>query len=620
MGFAQPIMLAFLGLFIPVIALYLLKQRRRRVQVSTLLFWDKILKDEQTVTSLTRLKKILSLLLQLLFIALLTFALARPLMSDGLTGARRIVLFLDTSASMLVEEEEGSRFDLAREKALDVIKGMAQGDTLMLVSVNQHPEIVRPFTNSKRELEDAIEGLSPIHTETNFGAALELLDHLAPSERETHVYLITDGAFPTIDFTPQQSLQFAYLPVGQASDNIGITAFQVRPLPDSPHDFQIHLEVTNGTDAEVLTPMELLINGALTDAYELTLPPNESVTRLIRQFSGDGGTVEVFLDYEDAFGIDNRAFGRLRVPEPIDVQLVITGNLFLETALLTDRNVLLEIVGPNEVKPTEDFDLTIFASSPPSITPTGNSIFIHQWPEDLGIETLGELKSPLVTDWNREHPINRHLQLQNIGISQAKAVTLPDSFDVLVSSFGQALIGLQESDNRKVMVVAFDPLSSDLPLRVAFPIMIANAVRYLQGSDLTDSWLNPTIGQNFSSEELADFVPDTVEAIALERIILPDDQSFNFTESATLLRTDKVGLYQAGSNPTNAIPLLAVNLASPHESRIATSDTIPINSETPLKEITSGFRLGYEPWFFVALLAAVLSAAEWFLFHRRLIE
>ena len=64
MGFAQPIMLAFLGLFIPVIALYLLKQRRRRVQVSTLLFWDKILKDEQTVTSLTRLKKILSLLLQ----------------------------------------------------------------------------------------------------------------------------------------------------------------------------------------------------------------------------------------------------------------------------------------------------------------------------------------------------------------------------------------------------------------------------------------------------------------------------------------------------------------------------------------------------------------------------
>ena len=75
-NFAQPVALLGFALFIPVILLYLLKQRRRRLEVSTLLFWDKILRDEQTVTSLTRLKKLLSLLLQLLFIALLTLAAA----------------------------------------------------------------------------------------------------------------------------------------------------------------------------------------------------------------------------------------------------------------------------------------------------------------------------------------------------------------------------------------------------------------------------------------------------------------------------------------------------------------------------------------------------------------
>ena len=68
MTFAQPWFLLGFALFAPVILLYLLKQRRRRVEVSTLMFWDKILRDEQTVTSLTRLKKLLSLLLQLLFI------------------------------------------------------------------------------------------------------------------------------------------------------------------------------------------------------------------------------------------------------------------------------------------------------------------------------------------------------------------------------------------------------------------------------------------------------------------------------------------------------------------------------------------------------------------------
>src|ERR1044071_3022325 len=123
MNLAQPWFLLGFALFIPVILLYLLKQRRRRIEVSTLLFWDKILRDEQTVTSLMRLKKLLSLLLQLAFIALLAFAIARPMLSGKWTGARRMVLLLDTSASMLVNERGKTRFELAREKAHSIIRG-----------------------------------------------------------------------------------------------------------------------------------------------------------------------------------------------------------------------------------------------------------------------------------------------------------------------------------------------------------------------------------------------------------------------------------------------------------------------------------------------------------------
>ena len=613
-------MLAFLGLFIPVIALYLLKQRRRRVQVPTLLFWDKILKDEQTVTSLTRLKKLLSLLLQLLFILLLTFALARPLLSDGLTGARRIVLLLDTSASMLVQESEGTRFSEAKQQAYDVVKGMAQGDTMMLVSMNHEADIVRPFTNSKRDLEAAIESLQPIHTGTDFEAALELLHHLDPSEQDTHVYIITDGAFEAIEYDPDESFEFAYLKVGESSDNVGITAFQVRPLPDSPRDFQIHLEVTNETDQTVIAPLELRINGALTDAYELTLPPNEQVTRLIRQYSADGGTVEVIVDHPDSFTIDNRAFGLLAPPAPIKVQLVITGNLFLESALLTDRNVELEVAGPLEVKPTENFDVTIFTSSPPEKTPNGNSVFINQWPTDLGITRTGELESPLITDWDREHPINRHLLLQNIAINSAHQLVLPDNFEAIVSSFDHALIALQETDSRKVMIVAFDPLATDLPLRVAFPIMIANAVRHLQGNSEQDAWMNPRIGHGFSRDELAALKPGDDSGIAIDQVKLPNGSLQSLSKPGSLLQADQVGLYWTDSDTVPAQPLFAVNLDSVSESQISGSPTLPIESKSKINEITNGFRLGYEPWFFVALLATVLSISEWFLFHRRLIE
>ncbi len=644
MGFAHPIMLAFLGLFLPVIALYLLKQRRRRVQVATLLFWDKILKDEQTVTSLARLRKLLSLLLQLLFIALLVFALARPLVSDSLTGARRIVLFLDTSASMLVREGDGVRFDEAKSQALNLIKGLAQGDTMMLVTVDRHPTVIRPFTNSKRELEAAIETLSPVHTETDFAAALEILDHLPESRQDTQVYLVTDGAFPPVPYTPGEDLQFAYLRVGEAENNVGITKFQARPLPDSPRDFQVHLEVANATDQTVTAELEFRLNGALTDAWELTLPPHDSVQHRFSQYSATGGAIEVFLDSPDAFPIDNRAFGRLAPLPPVKVQLVMEGNLFLESALLTDQNVDLDVVDPAEAKPAENYDVTIWAVAPPEETPAGNSVFVHHWPPDLDIVAEGELKSPLITDWERNHPINRHLALQNVSIRSARKITAPDSFLPLIRSFDNPLLLLQESnpganapadaaEKRKVLIFAFDPLATDLPLRVAFPILIANAVHYFQGRDRRDNWINPTVGQSFSSLDLTAFriQGDANGSIYSEnsavlekvaKVLRPDHSEQDLSEPGDLLRADLVGLYyQAGGKETMEIhPLFAVNLASSEESKIQPSPTLPIQSEIPVREITGGFRLGYEPWFFVALLAVFLSIAEWFLFHRRLIE
>lgn len=643
MGFAHPIMLAFLGLFLPVIALYLLKQQRRRVRVATLLFWDKILKDEQTVTSLARLRKLLSLLLQLLFIALLALALARPLVSDAITGARRIVLFLDTSASMLVREGDGVRFDEAKAQALKLVKGLAQGDTMMLITVDQHPAVVRPFTNSKRELEAAIETLSPVHTETDFAASLEILDRLPESRQDTQVYLVTDGAFPPLAYTPGEDLQFAYLRVGETGDNVGITKFQARPLPDSPRDFQVHLEVANETSQTVTAELEFRLNGALTDAWELTLPPRDSVQHRFSQYSATGGAIEVFLDFPDAFPIDNRAFGRLAPLSPIKVQLVMEeGNLFLESALLTDQNVDLEIVNPAEAEPTENYDVTVWTAAPPDKTPAGNSVFVHHWPPDLGIVAEGELKSPLITEWERDHPINRHLALQNVTIRSARKITAPDSFLPLIRSFNDPLLLLQESKpanagaearkERKVLVFAFDPLATDLPLRVAFPILIANAVHYLQGRGGQDGWMNPVVGQSFSSIELAAFQTqkgangsihseNSAATGKITKILRPDHSEQDLSEPGDLLRADCVGLYYVGGEEaTETQPLFAVNLVSAEESKIQPSPTLPIQSKTPVREIVDGFRLGYEAWLFVALLAVFLSIAEWFLFHRRLIE
>ena len=78
MNFLTPLALTFAALSIPIILLYMLKLRRQDVLVSSTLLWQRLLRDREANAPWQRLRRNLLLLLQLLILALLTLALARP--------------------------------------------------------------------------------------------------------------------------------------------------------------------------------------------------------------------------------------------------------------------------------------------------------------------------------------------------------------------------------------------------------------------------------------------------------------------------------------------------------------------------------------------------------------
>jgi hypothetical protein len=647
MTFAQPWFLLGFALFAPVILLYLLKQRRRRVEVSTLMFWDKILRDEQTVTSLTRLKKLLSLLLQLLFIALLTLAASRPSLSGKLTGARRIVLLLDNSASMLVQEGVAAtvrsrassplqgttrdltveatgktRFDAARDKARGVVRGMSIGDSLMLVAVAAEADILHPFTDSKKDLQEAIDKLQPTHGGTDFKKALALVEQLPADDRETHVYLVTDGAFDPVEIHPPPRNRFAYLRVGAKADNVGISTFSVRPLPSSPRDFQVHLEITNDSEKDRRVPVELRIGGRLADAFEFNVPAGKSLTRTLRQFSPEGGEIEAFADVQDNFPLDNHAYATLPRPRPIRVRLVTPENLFLQSALATDEDVELEVVKPDKFTESSAHAVTIFSGWKPPVTPPGNSIFIGDWPDDLGLKKRGELSKPLFTEWQRDHPVNRHLALQNVTIEKAIGVEPNPAWQKLAASFNEPLVLLREAPDRNALVFTFDTSTTDLPLRIAFPILVANAIRHLAGAESGERWVNPPMGSLLTSAEVTKLAAasSTETNTILRAVLAPDGARVPLDTAGALVPVSRAGFYRAETSKGETNALFAANLSSPRECRIQPAEALPLRSSQPIAEIKEGFRLGFEPWMILALVAAVLSVTEWVLFHRRVIE
>ena len=79
MSLVNPMAMLLAGLAVPIVVFYILKVRLRRVPVSTLLFWQQIFEEKKPRSLWQRLRHLISLLLQLAFLALLVFAIADPI-------------------------------------------------------------------------------------------------------------------------------------------------------------------------------------------------------------------------------------------------------------------------------------------------------------------------------------------------------------------------------------------------------------------------------------------------------------------------------------------------------------------------------------------------------------
>src|SRR5829696_6678990 len=100
MGLLAPFALLFLPLLAVIAAFYLLRLRRPETAVSSLHLWETLLRDREANAPWQRLRTNLLLFLQLLIVAALILALARPWSTSSAPGGRNLIIVLDTSASM----------------------------------------------------------------------------------------------------------------------------------------------------------------------------------------------------------------------------------------------------------------------------------------------------------------------------------------------------------------------------------------------------------------------------------------------------------------------------------------------------------------------------------------
>src|SRR2546426_1864054 len=103
------------------------------------MLWGAELRDREASTFFQRLQRDPLLLLQLLALIALALALARPVVTVTGEGARKVVVVLDTSASMKARDVSPSRFDAARSEAASLVRRLGEGAEIMVIEAGAQP-------------------------------------------------------------------------------------------------------------------------------------------------------------------------------------------------------------------------------------------------------------------------------------------------------------------------------------------------------------------------------------------------------------------------------------------------------------------------------------------------
>jgi Ca-activated chloride channel family protein len=551
MSFLSP--LALLGLlFVPVVlAMYLLKLRRDERIVPSTLLWQRLLTDVEANAPWQRLRRSLLLLLQLLVVALLAMLAARPFLERPAGLAGDVVVVIDTSASMGASDIPPDRLTEAKAQVLAKLHDLPANGTVSVIAAGRTARVVVNGTSDLGRVRAAIEGITVSPSTGDLGDALNLANALAARAGDAEILVATDAAL-AIKPATRLDHKVSVLQVGRERRNQAIVALAVRPAP-SGVTRSVFVSIANLDIEPAQRRLEVYADDILIEAKDLkTLDPQTRTEVIIDDVPRGASVIEVRLTsgadsaQADALALDDRAWAVVPRDRLRRVLLVGAGDPYLETALSYLPNTELYGVTPDKYGPSthpELFDLIIFESSLPAELPrTAILAIAPAATSELG-EVIGSLTDPGIATLPTDDPILKFVDLSSVHVGKATKLALPAwARSVIPGPAGAPLLYVGELAGQRAGVMAFLPRNSDLPLQVAFPVLMANlAGELLGGSAAPTEALSP-------GDPVTIPVPPGATSVSVTR---PDGSTVELAPatdgaaSVAFSQTDLLGVYSA---------------------------------------------------------------------------
>lgn len=615
MNILNPTALLLALLAIPIILLYILRLQRREQKVSSTLLWRQVVLDREANTLWQKLRRNLLLILQLITLAFLVLALIRPYISlpGGLNG--RLVVLLDASASMRATDVSPTRFDLAKAQVRNLIDGMGIGDEMLIILADANPLAVTGISSDRGELYAALDNAKPSLSVANWSAAISLGS--AAANDQTTFIVVSDGAHA--DDLKLLTRPAKFVPIGNSADNLSISTLSLRK---NLRGLAAFVRITNNGKQNDETLVSLRSNdGTLLDARNLKIPAGQSVSYTINDIADSASFVKASIDTSrHNYLKDDDLVYAVGTNTALRRALLVTrGNRFLEQALANLPNIQVTRavttgVTTLDARPFDVYILDSMGVDLSSLPPRANVLLIGPQAVFNTTDTFSN------TGYVRteSHPIMQAVNWRTVNVQSSPALEAPSWLRPVVHTQGGPIVyagefptELVKSTNNneqgdpplgRVIVVPFELRRSDLPLQLAFPILMVNSVE----------WLSPPQGMTIPSS----VKPGEVVNLPRGSSVTSPSGIESVVDNRGFVSTNEIGTYSVAWNDITGS--FAVNFFNSLESEIEPNPQLVIGEQIEGKSniFTSNSLSQREFWRWIAALAIVMLFVEWWIYQR----
>jgi hypothetical protein len=553
--FANPAALGLLALAIPVLLLHVLRPRREQRVVSSTFLWRTVARPVSAARPWQRLRPSVLLLLQLLAVALLAIAVADPSRVTTTPLAQHTVFLLDASGSMAARDGEPDRLEAAKDRARELRDELPEGGMASVVVVDHNPRVVLTSSPDPDAFDAALEPVRTSAGAADWASAFLLAESLETGGTDIGFHILTDGRLSDADqrLIPPGSDHDI---IGDRATNRAITRLAVELRGGGLH---VRATIANTGGGAARDELRIDVDGHTEARTEVAL--DEGETRDVEFDVPSGDRVEAFLDGDDLLDADDHAFATAARRRALTVLLctpAAEGNPFLEGVFASGEGVTVEacdgsrsgtgadLVVYDRVAVPEDPGAPFLAVAPPG----GIAI--------AGVEADGTVDGPVITSVDPDDPLVQGVDLSEVAIATAQRLDVGTA-RVVVAADDVPLLVRGSFEGLPWAALAFAVGDSNLPLQVAFPILVDRLL-----TDLAGAALPPT------DLVVGDLLP--VDPVAGGSVTAPGGATVEVVPGNPSPAATRPGFWTI-SAPERPDRVVAVN-ADPDESSLAPAQAI----------------------------------------------